>query len=688
VPTIGDTLSSLENELFVGREQELTRFQLWLETGAPAPGILNVTGRGGIGKSALLRAFVRLARSQDRPALLVDSRDFPHTLEGFHFALFGGGVDDVFGRINRLRPVLLLDTFEEMGELYHYLETEFLPRLDAGVRVVIAGRLPLSRAWSADSPWQRIVHQLPLEALTPEQAREYLRRRGLKDPSLVEQIAQSATGNPLALSLSADMALQLGTRNFPGSHERHMMIRSLVERLLREVDDPLLREMLEACAIVRQFDEPTLAAISGQAEVGPILAKVCQLSAVRAAEHGLMLHDDVRRAILEDLRWRNPERHRELRLRALAYYRERMRSTPPQERPWLLGEHLFLWENAFAQAALFGYDEAEPVLVETARLEDTPAVLGAWEACERAFTRDVLGLEGPMPGRRAFLEALFRYRGTRTRIARDNEGQVVAFSIAVPVCRESLPLFELDIGFAPQMRGYWSPAERAELPATHEDSDIWCLVLIGWLEEAAERVSGAMMRDQTGLFALGGTYIVITPYPFAKAYLRFLGFEPVERLANWRCGDKHPVETFVLDLRTVGVERWLESILGGRSLPKPMSLSEIEDEVRRVMRHWHEDSHLADSPLLHLPQVATPDSGGGRVPVLRQTILGALATARSKASPDQAEAYQALEYAYLQRVGSLDRSAQRMTVSRATFFRLLKRGFQGLAAELGRPAEG
>jgi hypothetical protein len=37
-----------------------------------------------------------------------------------------------------------------------------------------------------------------------------------------------------------------------------------VEQLLAEAPEPEIRDLLDACALVRQFDEATLAAVSGQ----------------------------------------------------------------------------------------------------------------------------------------------------------------------------------------------------------------------------------------------------------------------------------------------------------------------------------------------------------------------------------------------------------------------------------------
>src|SRR5207237_2288821 len=177
-------------------------------------------------------------------------------------------------------------------------------------------------AWQQEEASHTLIHPLRRTGLAPAECRAYLARRGLHAPTLVEQIVQATAGHPLALALAADLALQVRADDFAAVPEWHLVTRSLVEVLLRDLPDPGLRAVLEACAVVRHCDEATLAAVTGQEEVGEAFAQLCQLSVVRPTEHGL-LHESLRRILADDLRWRQPERYTTLRQRALAYYRER-----------------------------------------------------------------------------------------------------------------------------------------------------------------------------------------------------------------------------------------------------------------------------------------------------------------------------------------------------------------------------
>ena len=83
MPTFGDVAGQSEARLFVGRASELAQFRAWLDAGAAAPEILSVSGAGGVGKTALLRAFRRLAVAAQRPVVCLDGgaiRAYPRSL--------------------------------------------------------------------------------------------------------------------------------------------------------------------------------------------------------------------------------------------------------------------------------------------------------------------------------------------------------------------------------------------------------------------------------------------------------------------------------------------------------------------------------------------------------------------------------------------------------------------------------
>ncbi|HWC45480.1 MAG TPA: ATP-binding protein, partial [Casimicrobiaceae bacterium] len=266
-PTIGRALDEYEAALFVGRAEELRTFSSWLDD--PTSPLLNVHGRGGIGKSTLLRAFRRTARANGRRALYVDLDGIAERPDAFWSALAPGS-DDPLALAQEDRAVVLIDSYARSATLATLLQDELLTPLAADGKVVIAGRAPLGSNWR---PWRALVRSMGLDVLSESEARRYLLRRGVTHRPLIDSILRTAAGLPLALSLAADIVLELGAVDLSSTTEWHLAVRTLVEHLMHEVADPELARLLEACAVVHHFDEPTLAAMTEADDVSDAFAR-------------------------------------------------------------------------------------------------------------------------------------------------------------------------------------------------------------------------------------------------------------------------------------------------------------------------------------------------------------------------------------------------------------------------------
>ena len=123
--------------------------------------------------------------------------------------------------------------------------------------------------------------------------------------------------------------------------------------------------------------------------------------------------------------------------------------------------------------------------------------------------------------------------------------------------------------------------------------------------------------------------------------------------------------------------------MSGRRLPRQPDAARLENELQVVFRHWHDDGRLARSCLTELTGVSATEADAQRAAALRETILQALAQGRAQASVPMETAYRALELTYLSRRPGQKYGARNLAVSRATLYRLIKRGIQGLAKGLG-----
>ena len=679
MPTIREAMAALDERLFVGREREMTTFRDWLAEATAGPAILDVSGPGGMGKSTLLRAFRREAEGQGWRVVVADGSVFKPTPTQLSLTITGARGRDAADYLNEAPTVLILDTFEELGPLTHHLQDEFLPRLRRKAKVVISGRQPLGTAWS---DWGAVVQSIVLSGFPPEASRTYLQARGV-GADLVAEVTAAAGGSPLALSLAADMVIQLGVRRLRAAPEWRLAVRSLVEDLLRDVSDQDLRLLLEAAAVVRQFDEELLAAVVGKEDITAAFAALCRLSSIRPAEHGLMLHEDIRRILIEDLRWRRPEHLIELRRRAWRHYRRRLRESSATG--WMIGDQLYLSGNDLIQGMFFQNSESGQAWVERAGPADRDAIDGILQAF---ISRGPSLPDAPTPDEITprFVESLLTHPAVRLTMSRERDDRVTAYAFVLPLCRETMDLLPRGGALRRLVERTSSAQEIADLPDDCEDATVFIFSTIVHVAQHSREANAALVRDVLPALLGGGKYLACTASEQYAAVLDAFGFTKVA--SGLGASAFHPgrqLDAFALDLRLVGAETWIDSIVAGRSLPQGLAGEDVAREVQTVVLHWADDAKLAASPLAAMAKLRDPESDLSPAEGVRALIREALARARAGASEDRELAFRAVELAYLQHSVSHERVAERLSVSRSTFYRLLRRGVAGVVAALGRP---
>ena len=189
-------MASRDRERFVGRTAELAFLERCLEDDAPASVIL-IHGRGGIGKSTLLRELARRAPAHGFDPVFVEGRELPPMPDALEAVLCGARDSE--------QPLVLIDTYERMTALDGYLRRGLLPSLPDRAVIVIAGRGAPDPAWFTGG-WEGVATDLVLEPMDSEEALNLLCAHGLVDdraPAVVEW----ADGSPLALALAADTAV-------------------------------------------------------------------------------------------------------------------------------------------------------------------------------------------------------------------------------------------------------------------------------------------------------------------------------------------------------------------------------------------------------------------------------------------------------------------------------------------------
>jgi hypothetical protein len=299
---LGTRMTRRDRAAFVGRDGEI-RAVAELFVDDPPASVVLVHGRGGIGKSALLRQVADRGREAGWTPVLVEGRDLPPVPDAIEEALAGAHKFE--------RPLVLIDTYERMVALGSRLRRELLPSLPERAIVVVAGRHAPERGWF-EGGWEAITRELELGPLTLSESEQLLEVLGLEGRRHRE-LVRWAGGSPLALTLAAaaagDGAWALGGDE-PGE-----LVRSLVRRLAEAEIDSRHRDALGVACIARVTTVELLRDVLPGTDADEAMGWLETRSFTEALGGGLTLHDLVRRALHADLMQREPERERELRLR-------------------------------------------------------------------------------------------------------------------------------------------------------------------------------------------------------------------------------------------------------------------------------------------------------------------------------------------------------------------------------------
>ncbi len=314
-PVTKASLSELEaradETLFVGRAVERELFATLLKDDAKLR-VLHLVGPGGIGKSGLLRALERDARTAGHETSFVDARAEAQNRDGLHALLARAGLEKTRGRRRAgSLHVIFVDTAEHLAALESLLASEVVRRCQAHHRVVIAGRANPGIAWTTRATWGSAVVARRVGPLTDREANELLRRRAVP-AHLRAAIRVAGRGYPLVLTLAADSnvaeALSAwGDRTEPMPELMSMVCDSLLAGLT-----PGQAAAIELASLVRTLDEDGLRAIDGGKDAHATFDWLRSLSIVETSARGVFLHDLARDAVLHTLKWRRPERFREL----------------------------------------------------------------------------------------------------------------------------------------------------------------------------------------------------------------------------------------------------------------------------------------------------------------------------------------------------------------------------------------
>ena len=524
---------------FIGREAELRVLEELLR-GETRAVVLH--GIAGMGKSALLRAFVERAHEAGAGLIELDCRTIEPTERGVLRA--AGGFDDVEAFLDHLRRVpppvaLVLDHYEVFRLMDTWLRQVLAPSLPAAVGLVVAGRERPVAGWFALDGFR----SLPLRPLEETDALSLLERLGV-DAADAARLNGIARGHPLALILAS-----AGVSERPELGLEEAALTRVVEELARlyleDIENEGSRRALEAASVVRRVTEPLLRAMLEASDGDHLVHRLLDAPFVEAGRDGLVVHEAVRDAVAGFLRGTNPTRYRGYRRAAWRELRTEAREAGPGELWRYTADMLYLIDNPVVREAFFP-SGTQPLAVEPARAADAPAIC--------AIARNH---EGPEAS--ALLERWWADAPETFSVVRDRDGAVASFFalFAGRMLHRSLvagdPVLE---GWARHLHEHplpkgrlalglrrWLDADRGELPCASQAA---C-----WLD-----VKRAYMALRP---ALRRMYVVVHDVPTYWPVVETLGFRPLED--GVAVLDGLDYATVVLDFGPGSVDGWLASLV-------------------------------------------------------------------------------------------------------------------------------
>ncbi|GAA0625042.1 winged helix-turn-helix domain-containing protein [Halomonas beimenensis] len=532
----------VEDEL-IGREGELARLGDLLAGDGPRVALLH--GVAGIGKTALLRRFVRDS-SGEAACWWLDCRAIEPTPEGCIEAL-GRAAEAEADRLPDLLEVLagraplgviVLDSVEAWRLLDTWLCHHLATRLPGNLRLVLAGRHRPSVHWVAgELPSPPL--DLPLAPLTMEDAGRLLTRLGLA-PARGTEIAARLHGHPLAIRLAA-MTLRERPDHRLSAASLQRVMDELTERYLADAGDGRSRRLLEGAAVVRRVTVPLLRALFPDQDPEMAYDALRRQDFTETLPDGLGLHEAVKAPLAQTLHARDPERFLDYRRRAWQALKRRTTTSASVELWRYTADMLYLIENPVVREAFFPTGTQELVM-QSAR-----------PAHGDAMARIVATHEGP-EGQRA-LRRWWRVHPETFVVARDAAGKVQGFCCRIDPARASLDCLEED-----PITASW----QAHLVASPLPEGQRALFIRRWLsredgDAPGEAQAGAWLDLKRTYMemrpSLGRVYLTVTDLAPYAAVASTLGFRHLSTHDVRLDGRAHA--TAVLDFGAGSVDGWL-----------------------------------------------------------------------------------------------------------------------------------
>ncbi|MFG6120005.1 AAA family ATPase [Thalassobacillus sp. B23F22_16] len=559
----------IENDVFIGRKQEIEEFKEFIASNKANKRILHFYGTGGVGKTFLLQAFHRLTKANaDTIYLHLDSEDLfqsPTILAGQILTMLEAAIhysnefvsfspttmNHCFGLLKQAaethRIIVAVDTYEKMENLDRWFREFFLRQLPGNVSVILAGRQPLTGPWIESPSWRRVIKQIEISSFDEEQTREYLYNAGISREDTMREYWYYTKGHPLTLSLSVSTC----DKGFGDmlQEERNELFSYLVHRWMSEVADQQLQELLEAAAILRHFDQEVLSYVRKEKLSASTFGKLTRLSFVRRNKRGWALHDLVRSSISLDLKNRDPNRYKALKKYSAFYYMERIHSNEAEERE--IAEFFYHLDEEMILSAFFQDPVTTNVYTEPVGDHNFTDVEAYFERRGKQFSESIAHYYHRDSRQTYNYYVSFEHNQKESeligadyvkrlgynvcRLVKSGQGETIGVSIIVPINRQTLPHLKKE----PVSRAYFTgltAKEEKEYAVPSDARSGWFIRMLDCLDTSDAGTRSYLLYNLFPLLLSGERIIISTPIPFFQRLIQLFGFEKVTRATHYDYG--------------------------------------------------------------------------------------------------------------------------------------------------------
>jgi DNA-binding CsgD family transcriptional regulator len=585
----------MSEHLFIGREEYLNEFSVYLETKDTCK-IMNLHGTAGVGKSYLIHHFQRMAVNKGWRTITLDGDSFVQTPAAFCRHLLQCienelPVEDQDTRvINHCLEsliqlaladglVLFMDTFEQISHLEQWLREHFLSKLQHRIIIVISGRYPLSEAWFMSHSVRRHISRISLPDFTFEEVATYLNHNGITDAKTLDRVWLQSRGHPFTVSMAA-FTLDIG--DMGNENEAHAVdLRSLpyiVSLWLREVPSEPMRLIVECAAILRHFNQDILEFVLKRSVPVSEFYQLIHYSFVKHTERGWTFHNLMREAVMNELNARTPQRVHEIRTRALLFYYEKILSGNRQlMMPWEAYEFMNYMGDSLVRAYMSWFTESalqfEPAgkphreeLIQyenRVRSEAKDTQLDIFDPLTNNKFRFVLTAAESLYTFRWFdIDLLLDLGYDAVKILKDRTGKISAIAIFIPINCKTLPFLLRN----PRSGAYFSSLpldERRTYEVAENDRAGWFINSIHMSDYTDAAISAAVTKLMHSLILTGEKLIAAPPpIPYFTRTFESLGFKKIDTHGMHTNYDGiTPTYSYVLDTRGDNLTEYIHGML-------------------------------------------------------------------------------------------------------------------------------